>query len=233
MRVMSVLTWLALRELWMSFRLLAALGLLLGAGALTALLPGGDQGSVSARFAVALLVASLAVAALAAATLSNERQRGAVAWLVSRAVSRATLLSGWFAAFGGVLLVGLLPGALLAWLALAATRPALDPVVVGVTLVAAASGGLLAIAVGLLSGLLLAPLPAAAACLLVCGAAVGLGFQSAADAALLPLGGYLLLAMLPEATRPLASALGSIGIAVAATAVLLAVARIAFERVDL
>lgn len=233
MRLMPALTWLAMRELWMSFRLLTVLGLLLSAGALTALLPSTGQASITLRFGVALGVASVAAAMLAAATFAAERRRGTTAWLVARAVPRSALLGGWFIAFGGVLVGGLLPGAVLAWLTLTGTRPAVDPVVFWATVIAAATGALVALSIGLLSGALLPPVPAAAACLVACGAAGSLALLSPAAAALSPLGGYALLAALPDSARPLASALQSIGIALAITAVLLVAARLAFERIDL
>ena len=61
---------------------------------------------------------------MAAAALSPERRRGSAGWLVIRAVPRRMVLLGWFAAFVLLLAVGLLPGAVLAWLTVAA--PASD-----------------------------------------------------------------------------------------------------------
>ena len=98
MSLFPAVTWLAVRELWISFRLVTIIALFLLAGAFVALLPGLGQRQPASWYAIGLAVASAAAGGLTAAILSLERKRGTAAWLASRAVPRVTLLVGWFIA---------------------------------------------------------------------------------------------------------------------------------------
>lgn len=231
---------LALRELWISFRLLLVVAVLLAAGLPAALLPhavtpnlAGAPPDALGWFALALAVALALVAGIAAATLAGERRNGAPGWMAVRAVPRASIVLAWFTAFAVLLLLGLVPTALLAWLALgAAVLPAGPMPLVAVTASAACSG-LAAIALGLLSGTLLPPWPAlalaatpAAAILLL--AAIGQGGWWT-----LPAGGLDVLARLDTVERPVGDALRASGAALGLAGGLLVLAAAAFERADL
>ncbi|HYN63299.1 MAG TPA: hypothetical protein VES36_01740, partial [Candidatus Limnocylindrales bacterium] len=89
---------LALRELWISFRLLVAVAALLLAALPTALLPhapvefAGTAWAPLRLFAIGLGAALALVAGLSAAALAGERRRGTIGWLVNRAVPRPIVL---------------------------------------------------------------------------------------------------------------------------------------------
>jgi ABC-type transport system involved in multi-copper enzyme maturation permease subunit len=225
-------TWLAVRELWISFRLVTIIALFLLAGALVALLPGLGQRHPASWYAIGLAVASAAAGGLTAAILSVERKRGTAAWLASRAVPRVTLLVGWFIALLAAAVAGFVPGSALAWFAIMPASPALDPQRFAVGLLAAGSGSLVCVALGMLAGALLPPARATLLTLLVCAAAAA-GSLAVPDArSLTPASGYFLLAEVP-AGWPLGRALQAIGIGLATTALLLAAAGLALERADL
>jgi len=223
-------TWLAVRELWISFRLVTIIALFLLAGAFVALLPGLGQRQPTSWYAIGLAVASAAAGGLTAAILSLERKRGTAAWLASRAVPRVTLLVGWFIALLAAAAAGFVPGSALAWFTIMPASPTLDPQRFALGLLAAGSGSLACVALGMLAGALLPP--ARATLLLVCAAAAA-GSLAVPDArSLTPASGYFLLAEVP-AGWPLGRALQAIGIGLATTALLLAGAGLALERADL
>ena len=131
MRRFGTVTGLALRELWISFRLLLVMGVLIVAAVPSAMLPHTTPALAATPlesplewFAIGLALALGVVGGMAASALSLERRRGSAGWLVIRAVPRRVVLLGWFAAFVLLLVVGLLPGAVLVWLTVAA--PASD-----------------------------------------------------------------------------------------------------------
>jgi len=225
-------TWLAVRELWISFRLITIIALFLLAGALVALLPGLGQRQPASWYAIGLTVASAAAGGLTAAILSVERRRGTAAWLASRAVPRVTLLVGWFIAVLAAAVAGFIPGSALAWFTIMPASPALDPQRFAVGLLAAGSGSLACLALGMLTCALLPPARATLLTLLVCAAAAA-GSLAVPDArSLTPATGYFLLAEVPTGW-PLGRALQAIGIGLATTALLLAAAGLALERADL
>jgi hypothetical protein len=225
-------TWLAVRELWISFRLVTIIALFLLAGAFVALLPGLGQRQPASWYAIGLAVASAAAGGLTAAILSLERKRGTAAWLASRAVPRVTLLVGWFIALLAAAAAGFVPGSALAWFTIMPASPTLDPQRFALGLLAAGSGSLACVALGMLAGALLPPARATLLTLLVCAAAAA-GSLAVPDArSLTPASGYFLLAEVP-AGWPLGRALQAIGIGLATTALLLAGAGLALERADL
>ncbi len=226
---------LDMRELWITFRLLLVLGTLLLSGLLPALLsvvaPSLASGSVV--YADALAAAVAVASAIAAFSLSAERCRGSGAWLVVRAVPRSALLLAWLASVAGLLLMGLLASAVIAWLSLLAETGATGLTIpFGLTMVAVGAAGLMALSGGLLLGALLRPRLAAAVTLLVSGAVL-LASLLLTAAAWLPTGGFSLLAGVSTAGRPLASALQSAGAGLLAAALLLAVALAVLQRADL
>jgi ABC-type transport system involved in multi-copper enzyme maturation permease subunit len=235
-------TGLALRELWISFRLLFVMGLLLLAALPGAIVPvpGGDP-LASANdhiqpFAVGLAAGLALAAGVAAGTISAERQRGTAGWLVSRAVPRATIVAGWFAAFAVVMVIGIGPAALLAWLSLGPLGEIVDPVAFAVTVAAAWGVGLAALALGLLLGSLFATLPAmllsgaVTAALLMPAVTLGLPALVTPPAPGVP---FAILADLADAARPISDSVRAGGAALAASALLLLLASAVMGRADL
>lgn len=231
---------LALRELWISFRLLLVMALLIGAGLPAALLSqavtpdlAGAPPDALGWFALALAAALALVSGIAAATLAGERRRGAAGWMAVRAVPRASIVLAWFTAFGALVIVGLVPTALLAWLSIgAAVFPAGPLPLVAVT-ASAGCTGLAAVALGLLSGSMLPPWPALVVAALSTAAVLLLTAAGQAGWWSLPAGGLDVLARLDAAARPVADALRAGGAALGVAAVTLVLATAAFERADL
>jgi ABC-type transport system involved in multi-copper enzyme maturation permease subunit len=224
----GVVARLAVRELWISFRLLALLAAYVGVGAIVALLP-APAPTMFGRLAIGLGIAIVVGAAVAADALGTERALGRAAWLVTRSISRSTLLIGWFVALAAVSLVGIGATAILAWLAVATPLPPAAAAGYVTVMTGVAATGLAGLAVGLLLGSILRPRPAA-------GAAVGaVGILLGSGALLLP-GGVLPVDALAEFVsldRPVGIGLRGAGIGLAATAAGLAAARVALGRVDL
>ena len=122
MNRLRTLSWMALHEMWISFRLIAVLGLPLLGGLLAIVVP-PDLAGVTAVggagfwYAVGAGVAIAIAAGLAAGTMAHERRRGTVAWMAVRAVPRSAILLSWFVAFGLLLAAGIVLGSIGAWLA--------------------------------------------------------------------------------------------------------------------
>jgi hypothetical protein len=233
---------LALRELWISFRLLFVMGLLLLAALPASIVPvprGDPLVEVAGRiqpFAIGLAAGLALAAGVAAGTVSAERQRGTAGWLVSRAVPRATIVGGWFAAFAVVLAIGIAPAAGLAWLSLGPLGEIVDPVAFAVTIAAAWGVGLAALALGLLLGSLLATLPAMllggalTAAVLVPAVTIGPPGLVTPPAPGAP---FAILADLADAARPIGDSVLAGGAALAASAALLLLASAVMARADL
>jgi hypothetical protein len=228
----TVVTRLAMRELWITFRLLALLAGFIGVGAVVALLP-APLPTVLERLALGLGAASILAAALAAWSFGDERARGRAAWLVTRSVSRGTLLGGWFAALAGLALVGTAVAGLIGWLAASAVSLRLDVGTFAAPLVGVGATVLAAIALGLLVGTVLrGPL--------AIGVAVAIGVGLGALAWLVPGAGELVpgaalvdLAAVREGAAAPVAGLRAAGAALVATALLLVVARLLLERAEL
>jgi hypothetical protein len=243
-RRFGTVTGLALRELWISYRLLLAVGILILAGLPSAMLPHTTPAlaptlleSPLEWFAIGLAVSLAVVGAMAAAALSLERRRGSAGWLVIRAVPRPVILLGWFAAFVLLLAVGIAPAATLVWLTVAAPASAVGdawPFVAPV--VGAWAAGAAAVAIGLLLGTLLSPWPAGLLTLLVTAGVLlvaVLGAVPALSAAPSPAAGLAILGDLPNQARPVADALRASGSALVVVAVALILAIAALGRADL
>lgn len=240
MRRFATLVGLALRELWLSYRLLVMLGALVLAALPVALLPqlptvtlAGTTYDRPAWFAAALAAALALVAGIAAGTLSGELRRGTLAWLAVRAVPRTTVLLAWFAAFAVVLALGLAASATLAASslgdALDGGRPGAFVAVSG----AIAAAGLAATAAGLLTGTLLRPVAAVLVTLIAVGGALLAATFIPPAWSPQPATGLAILAGFGHAARPIADALRSSGLALAVVAGLLVLAAARLERVDL
>jgi hypothetical protein len=227
----ATLVGLAVRELWITFRLLTILAALLLAGLAAAAIPAVADVAPPLAYAAALAAAIVLVAAVAAFSLASERRIGSVAWLAVRAIPRTLLLHAWLTAFGAVALLGLLGSALVAWLAIV-EQPGGAPADFGAALLATGATMLAALAVGLLAGALLSPLPAAfiaalaAALLVVPPLLVGGSLP-------LPGGGLALLAEPADIARPISAALRSAGVALGIAAIGMGLAALALRRGDL
>jgi hypothetical protein len=237
MQVVS-LTALALRELWISFRLLLLLGLALAGGMLAAALPQIGGGG-SATLAWAMAVTGIITASLAGAALADERQRGRAAWLVVRAVPRSSLVIAWFVALAVPVVVGLTVAAALTWLTVEVASLAelgstpLDAAAFSTLIAAATLGVLQALAAGLLLGTLARPLVAAPLAGLLSAALLLPPLLFADLPRFLPGSGLGLLARAEELSRPLSDGLGSLGLGCAILAALLILAAAFLERAEL
>lgn len=228
MTATTVVTRLALRELWISFRLLILLAGYVGVGALVALLPASAPDTLW-RLSIGLAAAIILGAVIAAGALSTERVLGRAGWLVTRSISRSTLLVGWFLALGGGSLLGLAAAGLLGWLAVSSPRPPVAPVVFASVIAASAAMSLAGIAIGLLLGSLLRPLPAMVG-------ALALGIAAVAAIQLFAPGFALPVATLRElldVERPVAAGISGGGACLVATAAAMILGRVALGRVDL
>lgn len=219
---------LALRELWINARLLLLLAAYAAAGATVALLPAPLPATLF-RLAVGLAAASIAGAAIAAWSLSRERALGRAAWLATHSIPRATILVGWFVPLAVASILGLLAAGLLGWLSAATSFERLDPLAFGGTLASIATLVLALLALGLLIGLVGGPSTAAVATIISCAVLVTVPWVALPRVAL----PFEALARLPELARPISVALQGAGAGLAATALLLLVARLVIERVDL
>lgn len=223
----GVVTRLALRELWISFRLLILLAAYVAAGAVVALFPAPVRPTLE-RLAVGIALATAFGAAVAAGSMSEERSLGRAGWLVTRAVSRGTIVVGWYAALAAVSLAGLLASGALGWLAVANAIPRLDPLAFGVIIGGVATSSLAALAVGLLIGTLVSHRSAVIGAIGVC-AVLGAAAWLAAPAAM-PLAG---LAALAQLERPMATGMQGAGIGLVLAGAALVLARLSIGRVDL
>ncbi|HSM37873.1 MAG TPA: hypothetical protein VK838_00960 [Candidatus Limnocylindrales bacterium] len=231
---------LALHELWISFRLLLVVGVVMLASLPAALVPHSTAPNLAGAppdslgwFAIALAAAMVAVAALAAGTLAYERRRGTAGWMAVRAVPRSVILLAWFAAFGLLVTAALVPAGLVGWFSLVNALPPTGPGPFIAALLACGMAGLAALALAMLAGSLLPPPFAIVATALLAGPPLLGAATGQWGLAALPGGGLAVLAGLGGATRPIADALLSAGVALSLTAVLLVAAAAAFERADL
>jgi hypothetical protein len=153
---------LALRELWISFRLLVLLVGFVAAGVVVALVPAPFPVRAD-RWVLGVTVASALAGALAAWSLAVERRSGRAGWLVSRSVPRATQLGGWFLGMAASTLLGLATIVALGWFALPVGAVP-DPGRFAQVTAAVAAAALVWIGLGLLAG---AVAPPPAACLAI------------------------------------------------------------------
>jgi ABC-type transport system involved in multi-copper enzyme maturation permease subunit len=225
----GVVTRLAVRELWISFRLLMLLVAHVGVGAIIGLLPAPAADTTLTRLAVGLGVAIVVGCGVAADALSTERALGRAGWLVTRSISRATLLLGWFVALGGVTLLGLGATGILGWLTVVSPVPPVEPGAFAAVLAGAAAMALAGLAIGLLLGALLRRSVAILAALVLGTILIGAALI-VAPSSLVPLAA---LADLATLERPIGDGVRGTGIFLAVTGAAMAAARLALGRVDL
>ena len=233
------LSWMAIREMWISFRLVGVLGLPLLGGLLAIVVP-SDLAGVTAVggagfwYAVGASVAIAVAAGLAARTIADERRRGTVAWMAVRAVPRSAVFLSWFIAFGLLLAAGIVLGSIGAWLAaLSHAEATPDAVPYGAAVGATVGAGLAAVALGLLIGTILPAGPATVVAVALGAVGLAAAVVMAPGALPSPLGGIGLLAHLDAARRPLGDAMGSGGVALATASILLILGVAGLERCDL
>lgn len=228
----GTVTWLAVRELWITFRLVILLVAFIAVGAVVALLP-APLPDVMQRLATGLGLATVVVAILAAWSLADERAHGRAGWLVTRSVSRGTLLGGWFVALTSVALAGLIAAGILGWLAASGVSLRLDPAAYAIRMGAVAATVVAAVALGLLLGSVARTRVAvllAAVLAIACGLAAWL---LPSIGPFVPGFAFVELASLTEGASTTAAAWQAAGVALLAAATLIVLARIALDRVDL
>lgn len=228
MTQLAIVTRLAVRELWMSFRLIVLLGAYLGAGVVVAFLP-ATSSVVLERLALALAAATVAGCATAAWSLSNERALGRVGWLAARSIERRTILTGWFLALSSLTVVGIAGAAMLGWAAAAGPAARLDGAAFAWSMIAIGCGSLALIGLGLILGSILAPRPATAVSALLASVAIGVAWLALPTIAI----PVEVLALMPRLERPISVALQSAGGALAIAVLMLGAAGAALGRVDL
>ncbi|HEX9635748.1 MAG TPA: hypothetical protein VGB34_09755 [Candidatus Limnocylindria bacterium] len=240
MRRFATLVGLALRELWLSYRLMTILAALVAAALPVALLPqlpaltlAGAPLERPACFAAGLAGALALVAGIAAGTLSGERGRGTLAWLAVRAVPRTTVLLAWFGAFALVLALGLAASVALAASSLDDAQVASRPTALIAVSGAVGAAGLAATASGLLVGTLLRPIAAVLVTLVLVGGTLLVAALGPPGWSPLPAAGLAVLAGFGDAARPIADAARASGTALAVAAGLLLLASARLERIDL
>jgi ABC-type transport system involved in multi-copper enzyme maturation permease subunit len=227
------LTRMAVRELWISFRLLLLLTLPIAVGLLALLAP-SDSGITQPALAWGLAGVATAAAGVAAAAWASERRRGTAGWLSLRAVPRASILIAWFAGLALPVMVGTAAGALLVWLATGvAPSPPLDALSYASLVGATAAAGLQALAIGILFGSFLRPIGAAVLAVVASGALLVAGLLVSPEPPLVPTAGLGLLAQATYLMRPLADGLQALGIGLTLTGLLLGASLLIFNRVDL
>jgi hypothetical protein len=228
----GVVTRLAVRELWITFRLLVMLVAFIGAGATVALLP-APLSITMGRLAAGLAGATLLAAAVAAWSIADGRGRGRTGWLVSRSVSRGTYLRGWFVAMTEITLVGVIGAAVLGWLAATGVALRLAPHGYTALAIAAAATAIAGVALGLLAGVLLRPWHAAVAAVVILALVGAAAWLVPGAELLVPGGAFVALAGLTEAAVAQGPVWRLAGIALLTTGVLLVLARAALDRAEL
>lgn len=228
MSQVGVVARLALREMWISFRLLLLLAAYVGAGAAVALLP-APPSAVLVRLAIAVGVAMVAGTSIAGWSLSRERALGRAAWLATRSIPRGTILVGWFIALTLISILGVIAVGVLGWMAASAHGGRMDPLAFGVTFVAIGCAAMGLLALGLLFGTLLRPTTAALVAAVAGVALLGAPWLAAPRIAI-PIEA---LAELPRLASPVSIAIQGAGAGLALAAFMLLAARVAIDRADL
>lgn len=221
----------AVRDLWMSFRLLLVLVAFVGGSAVVALVP-APPAVVLDRLGLGLALATVISSGVAAWTIAAERREGRAGWFISRSVSRGTYLGGWFA---GLLLIaagGVFGSGLFGWLATLSLPIRIDPVAFAIVIAAVAATAAAGVSLGLAAGSILPPAVAAAVATAAC-AAIGATVLLAGWASPFPGGAFLLVGGLTSGSAVLPDALQATGVVLLLAAGLLVVARAGMARAEL
>lgn len=231
MMVSAIVARTAIRELWMTFRLLLILVGFVGTAAVLVLLPSAPR-IMLGRLALGLGLATIVVSAVAAWSMASERQSGRAGWLVSRSVARAEIVGGWLGGIGLISTAGVVMAGVLGWLAIFSLPVTFDPLVFLVSLGAIAATAAAGVALGLLLGAVLPPLVACAAAIAVTGT-VGAAVLLLGPGPFAPGAAFRLVGELGAGSVGLPDALRACGVALLLAGALTAAARLALDRVDL
>jgi hypothetical protein len=227
------LTRMAVRELWISFRLLLLLALPMVVGLITLLLS-SDPGRTQLNLASGMGIISTLAAGVAASAWATERRRGTAGWLSMHAVPRASILIGWFVGLAIPTVFGIAAGSLVVWLGSGTEpTPPLDAAAYATLVGAVAGAALQALAIGLLFGSFLSPMIAALVSVLVSGVLLGAGLFVVNEPPLVPSSGIGLLAQAMDLLQPMADGLQALGLGLTLTGIVLGAALLIFDRVDL
>ena len=236
---------LTLREVWISYRLLAFVAALGTAGLVVPLAalwlprlidasrPPPSTTTALTWYGLALGVIAVLLAISAARTFARDRVRGTAAWLLATPIRRGAFYAGWLLAFAVVALSGMAISAATAWLTLGSFGGAPDPLTFTIASVAAFAFLLVAAAIGLVCGALLPRAPAAVVAGLLTAASVAAGVLLPTAARWLPSAGVVRLAPMATGVDGLNAAIQALGVAFAAIALLSALGTLAVERSDL
>lgn len=227
-----LVTRLAIRELWMTFRLLLVIVGFVGTSAIVVLIPAAPLVTMG-RLAAGLGVSTVVVAGVAGWSLADERMAGRAGWLVSRSVARGEVLVGWFWGLLTIAIAGLAGAGLLAWLAIYSLPVRFDAATFVATLVAVAAAIAAAVGAGLLAATVLRTWVAAVAAALACFACGAVAWAVLPDQPLMPGAAFRLVAGITTGQTVLSDALQAAGIGLALAAVLLVLALVAIERAEL
>ena len=238
-------TRLTLREVWISYRLLAFVAVLGTAGLVVPLAalwlprlldstqPPASTTVALTWYGISLAVIAVLLSASAARTFARDRLRGTAAWVLAAPVRRGAFYLSWLVAFAVVAFAGMVISGTTAWLTLGSFGGAPDPVTYGLAVIAAFSFLLVAAAIGLVCGSVLPRGPAAVAAAILTAGIVAAGLLVPAAARWLPSAGVVRIAPMATGVDPISVALQALGIAVAAVAALAALGTLAVERSDL
>jgi hypothetical protein len=224
----GVVVRLAVRELWITFRLLLVLVAFVSVGAVVALLPASVPDAVW-RLSVGLGAATVIASAAAAWSIAEERVAGRTGWLITRSVERGGWLAGWFVALSAIALGGIIAAGALGWLAVAGVRNAPDPPEFTLAMLGIAATATAAVAAGVAVGAALPPRTALLLTTLLCSAAAAAAWI-ASPSSLVPGAAFVTLPRLISPGVPIADLLRAVGIGLVAAAISYLVAWWALER---
>jgi hypothetical protein len=222
----------AVRELWMTFRLLVVLVAFVGASAVVVLLPAAPAVTLD-RLALGLGAATVAASSVAAWTMATERAAGRAGWLVTRSVSRGAYLAGWLLGIGVVTTLGVAGSAVLGWLTTLGLAIRIDAAAYATAVVAVATTATAAVALGLAVGALLPPAAAAGVSAAACAVSGVVILLASGGSTAVPGAAYLLFSRLAAPGSVLPDAVRAAGVGLVQTAVLFVIARAAMERAEL
>jgi hypothetical protein len=228
----GLVTRLAIRELWMTFRLLLVIVGFVGTSAIVVLLPAAPAITME-RLAAGLGISTIVVSGVAGWSLADERTAGRAGWLVTRSVARGEVLAGWFRGLVTIAVAGLAGAGLLGWLAIYSLPATFDPGTFVAALLAVATAIAAAVAAGLLAGTLLRTWIAGPLAALVCLAFGVAAWVVLPDRTIVPGGAFRLLAEITTGRTHLAEALQAAGVGLALAALILVLARVSIERAEL
>jgi hypothetical protein len=222
----------AVREMWMTFRLLLVLIVFVGGSAVVVLLPAPPSVTLD-RMAIGLGIATVVVAAVAAWSIAAERETGRAGWLVTRSISRGMYVVGWALGLVVIGAAGVVGAAALGWLTLTGFAIDLDAAAYLAVVLAVVTSVAAAITLGLAVGALLPRMPAAALAAVLCAGAGLLVVVASGGSSSVPGAAYLLFSRLVGAEAVVPDALRAAGVGLLQTAILLVIARAAMERAEL